>query len=503
MSKLTKVLSVLLALTMLFSMASIGVEAAYNAYKDSAITRYDSIDRPVLTPAQYASMAMDEVDRMLGEANIKIEYDVAGMFGINADFTSVDKALKAIADNYASIRGILESGTVNLGDIGNISFSALVTANNQPTILRTTSGKTDADIIITLLKFLKDNSAIIAKVPKGSAANGGLDLGILNGYVDLGDKLNVPEMVKKMVAKIIWPDTAEANLDLTKTLDQYLETFINEFLSGDYAKFEKGSSSLKKYSAMVNKYVPGLTDEVDFLNDSVYDLLNKGIKIALNKVAVPFVNPRLLSMLGRLCGYDYTKTEDADGDTIWVRTEASKREDEPNAMVNVINWNEDATTGKITGAQLSEFPVDSWGDDWVFDHLNDILGQIVRTVIRPSVEISWDYTQGNAALKDNIISVAKTILAETGDALFASYIEVFTPEQLDAMDDDEFLAYVLRSVLNASISFVYIENDCDTVLSVLFELVKQFAADFVPSQDYSDLDADLDGIMAMGLDMAA
>ena len=80
MSKLSKVLSVLLAIVLLFSTASVGVEAAYEAYKDAAITRYDTIDKPVLTTKQYASMALDEVDRMLGERNLKIKYDVVGMF---------------------------------------------------------------------------------------------------------------------------------------------------------------------------------------------------------------------------------------------------------------------------------------------------------------------------------------------------------------------------------------------------------------------------------------
>ena len=59
MRKFSKVLSVLLAMVLVFSAASIGVEAQYSAYKDSAITSYDSIDKPILTMDQYASMAMD------------------------------------------------------------------------------------------------------------------------------------------------------------------------------------------------------------------------------------------------------------------------------------------------------------------------------------------------------------------------------------------------------------------------------------------------------------
>lgn len=497
MSKLSKVLSVLLAMVLLFSTASVGVEAAYSAYKDGAITRYDSIDKPVLTVTQYASMALDEVDRMLGESNIKIKYDVVGMFELDVDLTSVDAALDSVARNLQLVRG----NTLDMigGDIKEIDFSALANMNANPVTLncpkRTTAGKTDIDIILALLKFLKDNSDIIAKVPKGSAANGGLDLGpILSGFVDLGDKLNVSKLVKELLGKYVYPDTPKDELPTNKTIDAMVKDFIDEFASGDYANFKEASKTLAEYSKLVQKYLPGITDQIDLLNDSVYDIINKGVKIMLNAVAIPYLNPRIQAALNRLCGYDYYKTTDEDGDTIWKRV-TDNPQDDLNAMVNVIN----------TSFNLQPFPVESWGNDWIFDHLNDILGQVVREAIKSDIAVDWDYSRGNDALADNIISVAKTVLKNTGDALFANYIEVLTPEEIDAMDDEPFIAYVLRSILNASISFVYIThdgNENETVLEVLFELVKQLAADFVPWRDYSDLDADLDGIMAMGLDMA-
>ncbi len=497
MSKLSKVLSVLLAIVLLFSTASVGVEAAYEAYKDAAITRYDTIDKPVLTTKQYASMALDEVDRMLGERNLKIKYDVVGMFELDVDLSSVDNALDSIARNLQLVRG----STLEMigGDIARINFSALVNMNNNPVTLtcpkRTTAGKSDIDIILSLLKFLKDNSDIIAKVPKGSKENGGLDLGdIVSGLVDLGDKLNVPKLVKELLGKFVYPDTPKAELPINKTLDEMVKDFIDAVASGDYANTKEGIGALKEASKLVKKYLPGVTEQIDLLNDSVYDVINKGVKIMLNAVGVPYANPRVKAALNRLCGYDYYKTTDEDGDTIWKRVEENPQDD-LNAMINVIN----------TDFNLEPFPVESWGDDWIFDHLNDILGQIVREAIKSDIAITWDYSRGNDALVDNIISVAKTVLSNTGDALFANYIEVLTPEEIENMDDEPFIAYVLRSILNASISFVYItheDGENETVLEVLFELVKQIAADIVPWQDYSGLDADLEGIMQMGLDMA-
>lgn len=484
MSKLSKVLSVLLAMVLLFSTASIGVEAAYTAYKDGAITRYDSIDKPVLTPAQYASMAMDEVDRMLGEANLKIKYDLAGLIAIEADFTSIDKALDSIADIYNDVKSMLP--TIG-GDVATIDFSALVNSDGSLACpKRTTAGRTDADIFYSLLEFLNDNAETIAKVPKGT-----LDLGILSGFIDLGDKLNIPKLVKELLAGFVDPDTPKAQLDTSKTVDQYVEAFIEEIADGSYADYADGVGFLQDASKLIVKYLPGITQQIDFLDDTVYTILDKGVKILLNAVAVPYANPRVKAALNRLCGYDYYKTTDEDGDTIWKRVEENPQDD-LNAMVNVIN----------TDFNLDPFPVESWGDDWIFDHLNDIVGQIVREAIKPEIEINWSTANGNEDLKPNVIAVAKTILKNTGDALFANYIEVLSPDEIDAMEDGPFMAYVLRSILNASISYVFIPNTCEDVLSVLFELVKQIAADFVPWRDYSDLDADIDGIMAMGLDMA-
>lgn len=486
MRKLSKVLSVLLATVLLFSTVSIGVEAAYNAYKDQAITRYDSIDKPVLTPDQYASMAMDEIDRMLAEENIKIEYDLAGLITIKADFSSVDKALKSVSDLYTSIQPLL--GTLR-GDIEHLDFSALLECPK-----RGDAGATDATIFLKVLEFLADNAGIIKKVPYGSAENGGLDLGpVLSNFVDVGELLDIPKLAKGFLAPFAFPGTPKDQLDLTLTVDEYVETFIELMVSGNYPK--SANASLARISSLIKTYIPGITDTasggINLFEESVYTVLDKGIKIMLNQVAVPFANPRLKAALCRLCGYSYKKTKDADGDTLWVPDPSQP--DELNGLENVVN----------TNFNLDPFPIDSWGDDLIITHLNDILGQIVREAINPNITYEWKTARGNKEILGNIITVAKKVLENSGDAFFASYVEVLTPAQVNAMTDDQFVAYILRSIMNGSIDEVYIPNTCDTTLDVLCETVRAVAGTVIPSQEYYNEENSLETIISMGLDMAA
>ena len=67
MSKSKKLLSLLLATIMVFSTFAVGASAAYADYKDEAITGYDSIDKPIFTTEQLASIALDAIDAMLAD----------------------------------------------------------------------------------------------------------------------------------------------------------------------------------------------------------------------------------------------------------------------------------------------------------------------------------------------------------------------------------------------------------------------------------------------------
>lgn len=74
LKKSTRILAVLMAFAMLIGSFSV-VGSAYQAYKGEAIKdSYNDIDTPTFTTEQYASMGLDELDRMLAEENLFLMY---------------------------------------------------------------------------------------------------------------------------------------------------------------------------------------------------------------------------------------------------------------------------------------------------------------------------------------------------------------------------------------------------------------------------------------------
>ena len=129
MSNAKRFLSVILAMIMVLSTLVVGA-SAYSAYKDDAIkSQYNKLDKPVLTTEQYASAAVDELDRMLGKEQIKLEK--SDLYGIGElDLTSVDKTMESVY-NFVTGR-TFETFKGMLGDLANL------TANALPTIIHAT-----------------------------------------------------------------------------------------------------------------------------------------------------------------------------------------------------------------------------------------------------------------------------------------------------------------------------------------------------------------------------
>ena len=77
LKKSIRILSILMAFVMLLGSFSV-MGSAYKAYKGDAIAgSYDDVDKPVFDLEQYASMALDEVDRMLAKEKMPITLSVS------------------------------------------------------------------------------------------------------------------------------------------------------------------------------------------------------------------------------------------------------------------------------------------------------------------------------------------------------------------------------------------------------------------------------------------
>ena len=161
MKKSIRVLSLLMAFAMLIGSFSV-MGNAYEAYKDSAVS-YNDVDAPEFTTEQYASMGLDEVDRMLLKEKIELDIYIGKL-----DLGSIDTALASVVSLVGSVKNLLPL----LGDA-----SALPDyIKPVETVRRSTH--TDVEVIEALFNFIANLAPLGQKY-----VNGTVSLGIMTSFI--------------------------------------------------------------------------------------------------------------------------------------------------------------------------------------------------------------------------------------------------------------------------------------------------------------------------------
>lgn len=433
MKKAKKILSALLAMTMLFSVMSVGVEAVRYQYKDSGISNYNAIDQPVLTTNQYGTMLLDELDRMLAKENIVESFDLGGLATLTIDASSIDKTRASIIDLWGSVQPLL--GLVG-GDVKNLNLSALVN-DWKP---RDAAGVADIHVLYCLFQFLADNSAILKK-----AANNTLNLGMIGNFVDID--LDLQQMIKEMLYKKAYPGQVVPE-QITETVDTMLQNIIDFLLVGEIDP-ETGEH---------DGFFPELSGHIDLDGQSFYDLIEEGFRIFWNEMGVDLFNTKVKAYVRQMCGVVYSP-EFPEGD-----------ESNLNEYADLININ----------FEISEIDFSQYGANETFiDNINDILGMVIEEVAE--FDIAWVYGN-NSYFLSNIVAAGKEIVKMTGSALFADFVEVKTDQEIDAMTDMQFITYLIRSTVNGSDSGIDIPNNIETLLELAVYSAKVIVSDIIPSQ---------------------
>jgi hypothetical protein len=145
--------------------------SAYQAYKNDAIEEYNDVDAPVFTLEQYATMALDEVDRMLAKEQISLNIYIGVL-----DLGSITETIASVESLLTSVKTLLPL----LGDAASLKITSLEGhARHQDT---------DLDIIYAVLNFLGDNAEVFEKF-----VNGSLNLGIMDSFI-ASFKFNIREL---------------------------------------------------------------------------------------------------------------------------------------------------------------------------------------------------------------------------------------------------------------------------------------------------------------------
>ena len=326
------------------------------------------------------------------------------------------------------------------GDLNKVNVDAIKDPRRE--------GGKDVEVIKALLQFLAENKGLVKQVVVGgvgsSKRDGGIDLGVANSFVKVD--LNVEVMLRQLIWGLAYPNT---EYNKSNNVDSMLQVIIQNALAGV-------------------KEIPESVRNLVDLNStkSTYDFIEDLLQTAYNDIAVPMLNDQTMKWLG----------QEIDKDT----------------------------TGTLAGLFNRDFRVSAYtvpADSTLVAELNNIAGGIVNGLLKNyNGWVSGD----NSKLTDNVVAVARYILKETGGYFFPDWQKhIATPEEIDAMSKEELIAYIARSVINASVGYMYIPEDVTTVVGVTWEAVKQLMAQFLPERDYSNYPKTIDGILDMLADYVA
>lgn len=363
---------------------------------------------------------------------------------ITMDLSILGKLDATSIDNaLSSVYKLINGNKIILwmaGDLNSVNVDAIKNPRRSNT--------TDVAVIKALLQFLADNKGIVKKVVVGGVGkykrDGGVSLGVANSFVKVD--LNVEVMLREMIWGLAYPNT---EYNSSNNIDSMLQVIIQNALAGV-------------------KEIPDSVKNLVDLNStkSTYDFIEDLLQTAYNDIAVPMLNDQTMKWLG----------QEIDKDT----------------------------TGTLAGLFNRDFRVSAYtvpAGSTLVAELNNIAGGIVNGLLKNyNGWVSGD----NSKLTDNVVAVARYILKETGDYFFTDWQKhIATAEEIDAMSKEELIAYLARSIINASVGYMYIPEDVTTVIGVAWEAVKQLMAQFLPERDYSGYPKTVQGILDMLADFVA
>ena len=226
MKKSTKLLSVILAIVMLFTSMSVMV-SAYRTSSElenmQAYSPYGTVTR--LETNERLAMVIDYLDLVLADLNFSMAEPIP-ILNLTIDLRSVNAALGTVDGlaNWLNDNRILVSG---FGDLADLDMSGWQTG-----MTRETPG---TDIVANLTGLLSDNAALVQKVlgeglSLGSFADSllgtfGVDLGSINTMIT-----GIPGLIKGLITPMLErkDDTVEwaETLAAASSMDSILTSFV-------------------------------------------------------------------------------------------------------------------------------------------------------------------------------------------------------------------------------------------------------------------------------------
>lgn len=548
MKKSIRILSLLMAFAMLSGIFSVA-GSAYAPFKGDPISgQYDDVDSPKFTLEQYASMGLDEVDRMLAKEKIYLNIYIGEL-----DLGSIDTALTSVQSLLTSVSSLLPllGDAQTLPSLINPAIDGV--RRNKDASSTNVNDATDLNVVYALFDLISNLSPIVEKY-----VNGSLDLGILDSFI-AEYVFDVRELAIGLLYGLLdgfSKTDEEAKYDYFKNgttglppeylneengLLTLLQDLINELLLGEWVCLDEGFDNIYDnvlyemygFNNLYDETAPDTTNydyygwvhpkewvttglggckrvnageaapapvysAIDITtNKNGYDFIEALMQQAYNYILVPVLNRDTRPWLRKLCGVEYDdakyRRKIYDSATKeWIDNPTY----DPTYDGDVPADNSDNVYAKLFNIDAVIPYISVPSGTTLVDYFNTILGQFLDTICivkrgvsttayDGSTQVSWTWDEtGNSVLFNNICGVAKFVIAVTGGLFFSEKTEVPAVADIMAMNNQQIVAFVLRAILNSSVDWMYIEDEYQTVADVGYRAVEQLAWQDIPQLNY-------------------
>lgn len=498
MKQSKRLLCVLLSLIMILSGFTIGV-SAYKA--DYSTCTYDSVQEPVFSKEQGASALLDYLD-MEVFAGLDVDTDISAL--------SIHVHLYSLDSTFDSLKSIRECALWNLvgGDLKKLNFSI----PRDSSIRRTSTSKSDYEVLYYLFKFLQDNASPLYKL-----ADNSLDLGTIVGMaIDL--KKEVPMLndlhgyINQMVYESFYdyltvPFVAGSKYD---NLDFLVNDILNNKLmkmvcdpsadpvtgTNDIADFlglqTNADGTLARDYALL-EILPSMKstvgESIDLTSVGTYDFIEALFNAAIDDVAVPLLGDLLCKELD----IDPNNPDAPNKDMSYVDMVIGLF-----VTYKTVGLPEDASSTEIIEKFLEMKGVENPSHPKPIDKINVALEYVLKEGITQYIYFQDDGNGGK------YLTISPTLMSD-----LSNYIKMLIPiiaslwddapavsdedvKALETMNDEQTFTYLFRFLLKAMVDDVDFSDEGDTIREFATFTLIEVLKDIYPNVDFEALMAPKD-----------
>lgn len=499
MKQSKRLMCVLLSLIMIISCFTIGV----SAYKSDYTTcTYDSVQEPVFTKEQAATAVLDYLD-MEVFSGLDVDEDISylsihiHLYSLDATFDS----LKSIKDSWTG--GLLRLG----GDIADLDFSI----PRDTSIRRSSSSKSDYEVLYYLLKFLQDNADPLYKL-----ADNSFDLSIIGSFVDLKKELPMLNDLHGYINQMVYESFYDYVTVPFVTGSKYdnLDFLVNDILNNKLMKMvcdpsadpATGTNDIADFLGLQTnadgtlardysllEILPSMKatvgDYIDLTSVGTYDFIEALFSAAIDDVAVPLLGDILCEELD----IDPNNPDAPNEDMAYVDMVIGLF-----VTYEDVGLTEEASSTEVVEKFLEMKGVENPSNPKPIDKINVAIEYVLKEGI-----VKYIYFQDDGA-GGKYLTIAPNLISD-----LSSYAKMLLPmlsslwddapsmsdkdiKALETMNDEQTFTYLFRYLLTALVDDVDFSNEGDTIREFATFTLIEVLKDIYPNVEFEDLTAPKD-----------